>query len=276
MFNFGRNRSQNDYSAPELVNLLRSETRAERDGAIIMLRKAAQRNDEGIMDALTPLLTEQNADLRLIAIDIIQHTASNAGTEALISLLSDPDEEVQRSALTALKARRNASPEPLYAALQHPDPQVRWRIVQTLSAAVTAVHLRALSEAAADPNELVRREAVVGLGRSNHELASKPLLIALANDKDDDVRWRAAQALAKLKAMSSADGLAAALNDPDEQVRLAVGVALAKLGDMRAFDVLVDSLASAGDDIIQRNWSIEGLQALGEPGIAAIEALTDE
>lgn len=132
-------------------------------------------SDSQDIDALTFQLTSRDASLRLRAAKALGDLGAVARTAVpgLTQVLKDPDADVRRAAIAALRAiEPNAAPsEALIRAiaedLRDPDPNRRLAAVRTLGqigppAAIVAPALEALR---ADPDADVRRAAIAAFAR---------------------------------------------------------------------------------------------------------------
>ncbi|MCK6503726.1 HEAT repeat domain-containing protein [Myxococcota bacterium] len=125
-----------------------------------------------------------------------------------------------------------------------PDPEVRKSAVEALGWDPAA--LPTLGRALADPDPDVRITALDGLRRSGG--SEDPLVLALLDHADAEIRLRAAEALAAHATRSAAAGaaLAARAGDADERVRAAVVGADPGLLDPAEPALLVRYAAGAG------------------------------
>lgn len=88
----------------------------------------------------------------------------------------------------------------------------------------------------------VRENSAEALGIIGDKRAVPALIETLLEDTDEEVRWKAAAALGKLKDDSSIDALINALNDNSWAVRRNATIALGNIGDERGYDPLLNSL----------------------------------
>jgi HEAT repeat protein len=115
----------------------------------------------------------------------------------------------------------------------------------------------------------VQYEAVEALGRLRNPSAVPALIGALTGDQYSGIRWKAAEALAKI-GTPAVPSLLAVLDHPDEDIRWKAAVTLGEIGDTRAIPPLVELL---GDN--DRFVRSRAAYALGLIGIPAVEALKD-
>ncbi|HVO72996.1 MAG TPA: HEAT repeat domain-containing protein [Ignavibacteriaceae bacterium] len=92
----------------------------------------------------------------------------------------------------------------------------------------------------------------------------KGLIKLLANDKDNDLRFKAAEALGEIKDLQSIEPLTAVLKDPDKYVRFQAAFAISKIDSKNAsaaVPVLIDALEKSYD------WAqVKAIEALGKIG----------
>jgi HEAT repeat protein len=121
-----------------------------------------------------------------------------------IPLAEEIASQIQRLGfVTALECRQIADSlrqlgptavEPLMAALQHENPNVRWWAAWTLGEIGEKRAVSALVAALEDPDWGVRRTAVAALGKIGDPQAVEPL-VARLGDRAIGVRWEARKAL---------------------------------------------------------------------------------
>jgi HEAT repeat protein len=117
------------------------------------------------------------------------------------------------------------------------DPDIRVRFITALGEAgpAAAQAIPALGQAAADPDEEIRKAAVIALGLVGKGPAAAnaiPILIAALNDADRQVRVEAVWGLSRSGAQSKPliAALVAALSDPDGEVASSASSAVCKIG----------------------------------------------
>lgn len=145
----------------------------------------------------------------------------------------------------------------------------------------------------------VRENSAEALGIIGDKIAVPALIEALLVDSDEEVRWKAAAALGRLKDDRGVDALITALNDvswavrrnatialgdignekgyepllnsltdPDWHVRKYAAIALGKIGDERAIKPLVNTLKDTDGDV--RRKSIIALGKIGKPAVGEL------
>lgn len=116
-----------------------------------------------------------------------------------------------------------------------------------------------------DPD--IQYEAVEALGDLRDPIAIPPLATLFSGDGFSGVRWKVAEALAKI-GKPAVDTLIAALAHPDDDVRWKAAIALGEIQDPRAIDPLLGLLTDP-DRFVKSRAAI----ALGMIGDPAVEPL---
>ena len=150
------------------------------------------------------------------------------------------DPNVRLAALKALRGSEEVldTGPILKAAIQDPVSYIRSEAIETLAflnddGAVEG--LAAIIEN--DETPYVRWKAVEALGRIRNPEASDPLLRALLNP-DPDIVWKAAEALGTRREARAVDPLIRLLEHTDMYVQEKVAEALGNIGDRRALEPL--------------------------------------
>ncbi len=173
-------------------------------------------------------------------------------------LLNDKDADVRRAAAWALG--EIGSPDAISALVRALDDEDRGVRESAVDALAKIGALDALLSALKSKKARVKSAAALALGRMGAEDAIPHLSEVLRNEKNPEVKWSAAWALAEI-GRKSLRALISALNDEDECVRWCAVEALGKLKDERAVDHLIKLL---NDDA--RNVRSGAAWALGEIG----------
>ena len=104
-----------------------------------------------------------------------------------------------------------------------PDPLVRAAVIRTIAEFRAPISQQVLEAGLADEDAAVRIACCRALGRRAEATAVGHLAQSLRNDKDQDVRLAAAEALGLIKSPESMQALVVALNDRDPAMQY-VGV----------------------------------------------------
>jgi HEAT repeat protein len=201
------------------------------------------------------------------AIDALKDAASSKqsvvrrrAVDAIIRMLSDPDENVRRMAAWALGGNKDTrAVEPLIRALSEPDRDVRMSAAWALGEIRDKRAVESLQRSTYDIDSGVQVAAWSALWAiDKRQQAVAPLIRALP-DPDWVVRWHAASALGEIKDRRAVEPLIRALSDPDEYVRSHAAWALGEINDKRAVEPLIRVLS---DPV--RNVRLGAAEALGK------------
>src|SRR5580765_5854816 len=190
------------------------------------------------MNALARLVRDDNAAVRLEAVNGVMRTKAKEAIPALCTRLRDQDIKVQTAAIEALVVLADVS------AVPH------------------------LLDALKDESEYVRRGAVEVLNEVITPEAIKDLVDAL-RDADWWVRARSADALGTLGGPKVVDAVLGLVRDPDEFARRYAIEILNTVPDPRAVPALIDALED--DDWWVRERAVDALGKAGDP--TAVEPL---
>ena len=161
------------------------------------------RSAEHAVALLTPLLRDENADMRRTAAESLGKIGDQAAVISILPLVSDPAPVVRAAAVQALG--RIAPP---------PSQEV----------------VDALTQALQDPSDSVKQAASMTIG--DMELVSNQLglAVSLASAPDTQVRRAAVRALRQVDASPWLSVLVSALRDSDAEVRQSAVAALGESG----------------------------------------------
>jgi HEAT repeat protein len=221
-------------AAPETVALEEEQVKDEIDIQIDLLndpdwvvrREAVitlgEMGDERCVEPLAKALRDGDWQVREVAIEALGQVGSPA-VETLIKLLRDWD--VRKYAILSLgKIRDERVLEPLMQQLRN-DEFKDDAINALVELGEPAVPL--LIAALTDKDEMVRKQAVLGLGRIKNAQAIDPL-IAMLQDRDWFTRLTAAAALESIGDDRGREAIKPLLKDPDMVVKMRVERILAK------------------------------------------------
>jgi HEAT repeat protein len=183
-----------------------------------------------------------SARTRASAVRALGHVRANPASEAVLrAALEDPDPWVRYYACQSLgKLGVVAALPAIRARLDDSAGQVKMAAVEALAALPGEAALRALAQAAVSADLDVQRAAVVGAGeRADPEL--RPVLLAALASPDASIRLVAVSSIARFDATESQLGVAA--NDADAAVRSAALGLLASRTDSASSGVLLQMLA---------------------------------
>ncbi|MCU0630618.1 MAG: HEAT repeat domain-containing protein [Methanoregulaceae archaeon] len=109
--------------------------------------------------------------------------------------------------------------------------------------------------------------AVEALGELKDPSAIPPLIKILSEDQYSAVRWKAAEALAKI-GNTSVEPLIVLLGHPDEDVRWKAAIALGEIGEVRAIDPLIGLLRD--EDRYVKGRVAVALGMIGQPAVSPL------
>jgi len=113
----------------------------------------------------------------------------------------------------------------------------------------------------------VQYDAAEALGDIGDIRAVEPLSTALGTSEYSGVRWKSAEALAKIGS-PAVEALIGALRNADDDVRWKAAIALGEIGDIRAVDPLI--LLLRDEDRFVKSHAALALGALGEPAVSSL------
>jgi HEAT repeat protein/beta-lactamase regulating signal transducer with metallopeptidase domain len=162
----------------------------------------------------------------------------------------------------------------LLEAARDPDLEVRRAAIRSLGRYEDPSTAPAFREALRDPDHEIRTIAIEALSELK-DRSSVGAIAAALRDENVEVRRAAADALDDLPAASARTELIAALRDPDAEVREKAISALARLKDPAATDALLAAMKDPKADVRAR--AIEALHELElpTPPAALLDALRD-
>ena len=201
------------------IDLLKDPDWVVRREAVITL---GEMGDERCVEPLARALHDGDWQVREVAIEALGHVGSPA-VDTLIKLLRDWD--VRKYAIGALgKIRDERVLDPLMQQLKNDEFKD-----DALNALVDLGEpsVPRLITALKDKEEMVRKQAVLGLGRIKSSEAIDPL-IAMLQDKDWFTRLTAAAALESIGDERGREAIKPLMKDPDMVVKMRVERILAK------------------------------------------------
>jgi HEAT repeat protein len=172
------------------------------------------------LEVLVDLLHDSHWPVGLMAAEFIGLRGDSASLKALVELMDDPEVVTREAAIEGLIYFGTRAPmDRLLAALDDEEAAVRRQAAHALEAFGTAVPVEALLPHLADDDAKVAR-AVAKLG---HPAGIDALVRVLCTLES---RWEAACALGELGGRAPASALVAAFGDSDDQVQFRAAEAL--------------------------------------------------
>jgi HEAT repeat protein len=186
--------------------------------------------------------------------------------EPMIAALNDENENVRIFAADVLgEIKDSRAVEPLITALRDENVEVREKTVSALGKIKHPRVLEFLIGALKDENSKVRVKAVEVLGEMKDPRVVEPLVAAL-NDENEKVRMLTAEVLGETKDPRVVEPLIIALNDENSEVRVKTLEALGKMKDSRALEPLIAALNDKSNDV--RVASVKALGQMKDPRAA--------
>jgi HEAT repeat protein len=275
--------------AAGLVEAIRESGSAQRRALLPLVTNATG------AAAVIACLHDPDADVRVLACEVVARLGTTAALGDLFPLLVDPSPAVAVAALAAVQAVGGADAERLaieaaragapamrraalrvlayfgskaavdlfVGALDDPDPRVVETAVQGLPLlddprATDALLAAARSEAAG-----VRGAAMRAMAQCNSDLQVAPPLLVGLHDPDPWVRYYACQSLGRLGCEAATRRITERLEDEAGQVRVAAVEALSHLRGDVALEALQKAAGAADADV--RRAAIVGLGITGRP-----------
>ena len=259
----------------------------------------------GYYSFLERLITDRDGHIRALAATGLSRIGKPEAMELIFPLLSDPYEDVQEAAVSALglfrneidfnrlinllndkdpRLRKNAAiligrigaveaVNKLGFALKDDDPSVRYAVTEALSLLGGDEANRYLLNALTDESSVIRASAALGLASSAGKDALEPLMLLL-NDSDDSVRVAAAKALGIVGDTRAVSHLINALIDRNGFVVTTAIMALGRIGGQDARDALIRMTNS--DDREIRRTAIRSLSSFDDIDEIILPYLMDQ
>jgi HEAT repeat protein len=218
-------------------------------------------------DSLTKALKDNDSNTRKLAVQVLRKIGIPAVRPLVQALRNDEDPNIRKETAEALgfigdvKAIR-----PLIQALEDDDDGVQEESMKALIK-IGVPSIDALAKVLNDRNNQVRKHAVQALGEIKDARAVESLIQVLT-DSDVDVLGDAVSALEKI-GIASVKPLIRALKDKDSQIRKLAVEALGEIRDTRAVEPLIQVLSD--NDSIVRGEAADALSKISD--IRAVEPL---
>jgi HEAT repeat protein len=232
---------------PDVIQCLTDE---DADLRVLACEALGRMGGVTAVGALFPLLADRDGRVSYAAMAAIQSLGSRETVRLAIGAAHSPDVRVRRAGLRILAhSGSSAALEVLLAGVHDPDEHVRDSALQGLPFMGDARALDALIAAANDPAGRTRASAMRGLGQCAGEPRASASLLRGLDDPDSWVRTFACQALGKLAFEPAAAAIAKLLDDAAGHVRVAAIEALSYLTSEHAMSTLKEAAAGEDSDI---------------------------
>lgn len=244
-----------------LLTLLDTDDEALLESAV---RSLGRIGDERAVEPLLALVSHEQLELSGAVIYSLAELADARALDTFMAALADDDMLIRGAAIGGLKKLGDVAVEPLSAALQTENVEMRRTIVAALDDFEHPAAIGWLIDALQDVDKWVRWYAVSGLEDKHDERAIDPL-IAVLHDADNSVRVGAVQTLNSMLAVDErriVQALASLCDDPVPSIRSAIVQALATSEDPLALDCLIATLQDA--DAAVRQLALDTLRPKGD------------
>jgi len=237
----------NEQAIEPLIQALQDMHSMVQEAAILALGKIGS---DRALEPLTAILTNSNSSLRRAAVISLQKIG---GKLPIQTLLGDNDSHVQKLAVQELlKTTVLKQPaEALINELQNPFSVVRAESAKLLgemsadSLAIIGIErvVNAIADLLNDISSMVKKTALIALGRINSDLAINPLVSLLQNvNEHRHLRRDAVFLLEKIGTERVFHPITLALKDPIPCVRIAAVSSVCHIGGEWAIDTLLNAL----------------------------------
>jgi len=220
-------------------------------------------------DILHSLLSNEDGHVRATAAISISRLLDMRAAPRIRELLTDPYEDVQEAAVSALAILRTAIPDSqLLDMLKDESHVLRRNTARLIGLLKSSGLVDGLGFALKDAQTLVRQAVVEALSRIGTEDAVRYLTYALT-DEDPSIRISAVLSLGEIGGKGVIDSLLILCVDSDSAVRVAAAKSLGTLKDPDSVPALIGLLQDRSGFVVTS--AIESLGALGgDPARQAI------
>ncbi|MCU0497285.1 MAG: HEAT repeat domain-containing protein [Anaerolineae bacterium] len=185
--------------------------------------------------------------------------------DPLLACIDDLDNDVRLRVAESLGNLRDPKiVGPLLTRLQiEPEIDIRAQLIASLGRQGQTDAMPALFEVLTDLDPVIRAAAVEAIGEIGGDMTIiDPLISVLFHDPDENTRYLASKALARIGGTHTVDHLSAALGDPtiDAEARLKAIEILVQIGDRRARNAITP-LKDSDDPLIAETaaWALKQL-----------------
>ncbi len=180
-----------------------------------------------------------------------------------LPLLKMIKEERERPAMEVIREVVKGKPLPMLVGIQllsRGDEEDKIKAIEMLGDARSPLVVERLEELLDDPNPLIRKEAIISLGKIGDQRTVEPLLQRLGREESMDEYI--IEALGRLKNPRAVEPLIGFLSSPSKNLRISAIKALGEIGSRNALPYLQDLLLHTEDEetIANLAFSISRLQ----------------
>ena len=178
-------------------------------------------------DGWETLYPRWSNEVVLAITEALSEPITNSDAEAILFFLGRDNE--CENVLDMLSEKPKHSERIAIEAIDHPDQEVRWQIAVVLGQIATGGTLDALSRMLADPDEYVRRRALLAVRDHRPQVAEETALSWL-NSGHEYSRMVALDTLAKVKSKNLLDAIQVLEDDPSSVVQQRRAKVIAETG----------------------------------------------
>jgi HEAT repeat protein len=219
---------------------------------VALLRVLNELNDPRALKLARQLLGSNDVAVKRTAVLVLGEAGTDEDAVSLLPLLEESNGEVREAAVEALSLRCFGKLSSTFSHYLNSDNQTLRRSVTQVLANLGEKGgkevFNLLLLALKDKDEIVRREAIVGLGKFK-EKAVDVLILALSDEKKL-VRESAIKALGETKSSQAFEPLVSLLSSEEKWQRYFAARALGKIGDKRASKYLRKMLADPEINVV--------------------------
>ncbi|GEM_PF-3828425 len=206
--------------------------------------EASSWREQGEREA-TGLLSHENSGVRQRALSHLDRMGAKSAARSALALLDDPDEYVWGTAADLLARNPDDEVREALARRLRGDPDAAARAGRLLARMPHPSLVEPLLAALDRPEAQVRERAIEALASAGDDRAV-PRLVDMLFDRNREVRQSAAGALAQFNDRRAVPRLVEGLRDPRSDARRACAILLARSGDK---SVIPDLIPVAGDSV---------------------------
>ncbi len=217
---------------------------------ILSYANVSHLRDEKNVPGLIRALRHPEVAVQYEAVEALGDLQDTAAIKPLVEVLSrDEYSAIRWKAAEALSKIGSPAVDDLVSVLSNPDEDVRWKAAIALGEIGDARAVDPLIRLLGDEDRFVKSRAAYALGK-----IGKPGVAALSRvlaEGEPGARWGAAIALGQIRDPDSASALVRALGDRNDSVRVEAASALSAMGDT-GVSVLVECMEKLEGESLSR------------------------
>jgi twitching motility protein PilT len=219
-----------------ILDGIRKERYATKKRLVAILEATSVSANQRIIDKIVPLLSEGDDLIRNAALTIATRAGNPADVILKIIIYSKTLMGWMRDRIHQTMAKfGDKMLDPVLSLMEHEDPEVRSNALLFAANYNSPKLLEPCVRMLKEEDWWTRVVAIDLLGQLKDDRVVEPLIACL---DDDDVRWSAVEALARIGSVKSVGHIAKLLNDPAPEIRVEVIRALEIFNDARSLPLL--------------------------------------